>query len=454
MFLSYFLVLSVHLLAPSLAGSVTQSLLDGRKQCTVQASGGEEDDVPSILQAFDDCGSGGDVIFPEDQNYYIATRLNPVVDDVRISWRGQWTFSPDLDYWRNNAYPVAFQNHRAGFVLTGHHIYIDGYGTGGINGNGDVWYTTEAGDTQPGRPMPFVFWNVSDVTVKNFFVKQPPLWSINIMNGTDMAFDNIYCNATATQAPWGSNWVQNTDGFGAHSSLQSLCLSVLQQTLLNRLSITDTMDARNIRLTNFVYQGGDDCIAIKPRSYNIDVQNATCHGGNGMAIGSLGQYLEDSSVENIRITDVTVLRYNEDLHNSAYIKTWVGALVPQTSYESAGEPRGGGWGVVRNVLFANFSVHGADAGPAITQDSGDNGSYSGTSHMAVSNVAFVNFTGYLNGKSTTASVNCSEEWPCYNVDFEGLQLRTAENATRLTGTGKCEFVEEGGVHGLNGTGCS
>lgn len=66
------------------------------------------------------------------------------------------------------------------------------------------------------------------------------------------------------------------------------------------------MDAQNIRLTNFVYQGGDDCIAIKPRSYNIFVQNATCHGGNGMAIGSLGQYLEDSSVQDVVVDTVNV----------------------------------------------------------------------------------------------------------------------------------------------------
>jgi galacturan 1,4-alpha-galacturonidase len=70
------------------------------------------------------------------------------------------------------------------------------------------------------------------------------------MNGTNMWFDDIYNNATAVNAPFGSNWVQNTDGF-------------------------DTMDANNIILTNMVYQGGDDCIAIKPRSYNIFVQNVT-----------------------------------------------------------------------------------------------------------------------------------------------------------------------------------
>lgn len=54
--------------------------------------------------------------------------------------------------------------------------------------------------------------------------------------------------------------------------------------------------------------GGDDCIAIKPRSSNIFVQNATCRGGNGMAIGSLGQYLEDNTVENVVVDDVKVSR--------------------------------------------------------------------------------------------------------------------------------------------------
>ncbi len=50
------------------------------------------------------------------------------------------------------------------------------------------------------------------------------------MNGTNMKFDDILVNNTAVNAPYGTNWVQNTDGF-------------------------DTMDANNIILTNFVYQG-------------------------------------------------------------------------------------------------------------------------------------------------------------------------------------------------------
>lgn len=137
------------------------------KTCTPLPLGGTQDDVPQILAAFEECNHGGTVVFPENATFYIATRLNPVIYDLTIEWRGTWLFSDDLDYWRNNSYPVAFQNHRAGFVISGERIHLNGYGTGKINGSGNSWYNAEEADTQPGRPMPFVWWNVTDVMVEH-----------------------------------------------------------------------------------------------------------------------------------------------------------------------------------------------------------------------------------------------------------------------------------------------
>lgn len=274
--------------------------------------------------------------------------------------------------------------------------------------------------------MPFVLWNVSNVEVNDFQILQPPLWALNIMNGTNLHFKNITCNATAFSAPYGKNWVQNTDGF-------------------------DTMDVHNATLDGFTYQGGDDCIAIKPRSFGITVKNVLCRGGNGIAIGSLGQYLEDASVEDVVVENVKIVRYNEDMHNAAYIKTWIGELVPQSGYESAGQPRGGGTGIVKNLTFRNFEIQGADGGPAITQDNGNNGSFSGTSKLEISNVLFKNFTGWTQG-TRKASVSCSNVHPCHDIVFEDINL-TVGNTTTV-GTESCKYIAPGGVKGLNGTGCT
>lgn len=61
--------------------------------CVVKANGHRRDDVPNILRAFRECDNGGTVVFPEDQSYWIATRLNPVINNVAIEWRGKWTVS-------------------------------------------------------------------------------------------------------------------------------------------------------------------------------------------------------------------------------------------------------------------------------------------------------------------------------------------------------------------------
>jgi galacturan 1,4-alpha-galacturonidase len=61
------------------------------KTCTVRALGNKKDDTRQILDAFKDCNNGGTVVFLEGQNYWIATKLNPVISDVTVEWKGVWT---------------------------------------------------------------------------------------------------------------------------------------------------------------------------------------------------------------------------------------------------------------------------------------------------------------------------------------------------------------------------
>ncbi|KAI0116312.1 putative galacturan 1,4-alpha-galacturonidase C [Nemania sp. FL0031] len=398
-------------------GGVSVHYAYDRPHCTVTSNGNGTNDVPILGQAFHICGKHGTITFPKDQNFWIGEKFNPIVEDVQIQWHGKWTFSDNITYWRNNTYHIAFQNHWAGFVLTGKDITIDGGGTGGVDGNGDTWYTAEAGHTQAGRPMPFVLWNVSNVVVRDFSIWQPQLWAFNIINGTNILVENLFVNATATKAPEGSNWVQNTDGF-------------------------DTMDVRNVTLKNLDYTGGDDCIAIKPRSYDVMVKNITCHSGNGPAIGSLGQYLEDSSVENVTVTDLKV-----ESKSGFYIKCWTGALVYQNSYESEYQPRGGGWGSVRNITIENLDVTGASRAFTITEDEGDDGNHRGSSKLAVSDITLRNVTGTLSSQSNTISISCSNAYPCDDIVLEDINnVDSAGDAAALT----CTYVADGGVTGLGG----
>jgi galacturan 1,4-alpha-galacturonidase len=214
------------------------------------------------------------------------------------------------------------------------------------------------------------------------------------------------------------------------------------------------MDASRVLLTNFLYQGGDDCIAIKPRSHAITARNVTCISGNGIAIGSLGQYLEDSSVSNIDISNATIIAGGAqgNIGNAVYIKTWVGELVSggDRDYESDYLPRGGGWGSVRNLQFSDFEVRGAKNGGVVTQDSGDNGTAAGTSNMRVSNVVFENFTGWLaEGTETVGIVSCSERQPCYNIAYVDYDLKVGGVNGTSSGKASCKWVEEGGVRGVD-----
>jgi galacturan 1,4-alpha-galacturonidase len=457
---SFFSLLSFFLLiSHAVSHTIINISNEGQKTCTVTPLGASKNDVPQIRKAFEECNNGGKIIFPAKSTYRIAEKIKVNIQDVEIDWSGVWLvrlflpctrfgdimsidmadfyvihqMTPDLNYWRKNSFPVTFQNHAAGIIFAGSNITINGHGVGGVHGNGEAWYNDEKETTKPGRPMPFVLWNVTDVVVRGFSVWQPPLWGFNIMNGTNISITNLYVNATARQAPWGSNWVQNTDGF-------------------------DTMDVTNLTLSGLIYQGGDDCVAIKPRSHSITISNVTCVGGNGIAIGSLGQYEEDSSVTDVSVRNVRVKRWNEDLHNSAYIKTWIGNPVMQEDYESAGRPRGGGWGIVRNITLSDFEVEGADSGPAITQDSGNSdGSAGGTSKMEISNIVFENFRGYLSEKAkkrnVVASVSCSKVNPCHDIVFKGIKLKFGKEVVKSEVEGKCGNVARGGVKGLSGGGC-
>lgn len=87
-------LLPLSIISQALAQRVSFSDSHGRPSCTVHPGRtNTTDDVPAILEAFEKCGHGGNIVFPANETYHINSRLNPVVNDVSIDWRGEWLVS-------------------------------------------------------------------------------------------------------------------------------------------------------------------------------------------------------------------------------------------------------------------------------------------------------------------------------------------------------------------------
>lgn len=76
--------------------------------------------------------------------------------------------------------------------------------------------------------------------------------------------------------------------------------------------------------------------------------------------------------------------------------------------------------------------------------------------MLISNIAYVNFTGWLDSSNSnrTASVSCSNRHPCYNIDMQNITLQPTQNSPSEGAVGSCSYIATGGVHGMAGEGCS
>jgi hypothetical protein len=176
-----------------------------------------------------------------------------------------------------------------------------------------------------------------NVIVKNWSVVQPQFWASITINSENVLIKDFYVNATSFDPASKvdeKNWLQNTDGL-------------------------DTYRSHNVTVENMVYQGGDDCIALKPNSTMINIRNVTCFGGTGIAFGSIAQYEGVVSTPPLPVsgaTDTGQLDIIEDVvmddiqlypstqcpgYQGVYFKSWVG--------ESSGTPPNGG-----GELPANF----------------------------------------------------------------------------------------------------
>jgi galacturan 1,4-alpha-galacturonidase len=172
-------------------------------------------------------------------------------------------------------------------------------------------------------------------------------------------------------------------------------------------------------------------------------------------------------VINVFVEDANILTYNQDMETAAYIKNlgWEISCPSPPATKATSNPTAAAGpyphsshytihlltisnrGVVQNIRFENFFIQGSNIGPEITQDSGNNGSYSGASLMGISNIAFVNFTGYATGGKGTRRRASAARQPTLATTSR------AANRALYPPQGTCTYIAPGGVSGMNGPGC-
>ncbi|EJD40355.1 pectin lyase-like protein [Auricularia subglabra TFB-10046 SS5] len=361
------------------------------KVCNLRPLGAGKDDTDRVLRAISTCGRGGTMAW----NLSHST----------VNLHGVLSFNPNVTYWLDaaNTYRVVeIQSQASWFVVSGAHFTLDAHGTGGLDGNGQTWWDYFATRTRldgDGRPISFTVFQAQDALIRNFKVQAPPFWCNTAAMSQRVVYDGMTCNATNTNPIYaGQNIVPNTDGINTYRS-------------------------DRITMLNWDITCGDDCLAIKGNSTARPFssrQNFVCRGGNGVAVGSLGQYVGmPDIVENVVFEDLHMLRLpssiQPNMKSGVYLKTWGGSV-------NGAPPTGGGagGGHVRNLTARRVSLDRIDLPVHLYQT---NGAHSGDapSQLAFSDLRFEGWSG-----TTTANrlvdLECSPAVPCPGIHFRDFEL--------------------------------
>ena len=94
------------------------------------------DDTPSILRAFELCGTNGTVVLTNN-TFHIDQVMNTTnLLNCDIELHGEMVWSTNVPYWLSHSYSVVYANLSTAWFLGGTNVTFRGFGQGLFNGNG------------------------------------------------------------------------------------------------------------------------------------------------------------------------------------------------------------------------------------------------------------------------------------------------------------------------------
>ncbi|KAF7323643.1 Pectin lyase-like protein [Mycena kentingensis (nom. inval.)] len=392
------------LLLSGLAATYAGHVVRQENVCTVRPSGNFTDDSPAIVEAFNTCGQGGTIQFLNETYWIEKTMITTGLNDATIDLKGTllWSAS-NISYWLNNSIPVGYQNQTSAWRLGGTNLRFDGHGYGTLDGNGQIWYDfTKGVSNLAGRPHALTIWETTNSTFTGLRFVQSQMWTMTLVNSSFVDMTDIFVSSTSNS----SQPARNTDG-------------------------ADTIDSHHITFGGWEIHNGDDSIAMKRNSSDILIEDSVFFDGLGVAIGSIGQYLNEFEyVERVLTRNCTFV----GTRFVGYIKTWTG--VQQNFPPNGG---GGGLGFVRDIAWTDSTFTDLTQQAAqITQCTSFSGATGqcDTSLLQISNITWSGLSGSLLG-SNIASLKCSGAAPCQELKIFNSTFTTGSGAA---GTFSCHAV--------------
>ncbi|CAH2077236.1 unnamed protein product [Thlaspi arvense] len=253
-------------------------------------------------------------------------------------------------------------------------------GSGLLNPHGAAWWSSVAANS---RPEAMRFSGCKDIIYNGLTQLDSPKIHIAISGCINATLSNLHLIAPANSP--------NTDGI-------------------------DISFSHNIRILSSSIKTGDDCVAIRGGSYDINVTRVTCGPGHGISIGSLGREGATDTVQNVNVRHCTFT----GTQNGARIKTW-----------------DGGRGFAKNILYEDITLINAQFPIIIDQHYCNGGHCTTATAVKVSDVTFRYFKGTC-ADAIAIKLDCDQKVGCDNIVMEHINITSSAPKTPLSAY--CQFA--------------
>ncbi|KAI7207278.1 Endopolygalacturonase [Hortaea werneckii] len=241
-----------------------------------------------------------------------------------------------------------------------------------IDMGGDQWWDGKGSNGGVTKPKGFYAHSLTDSIITGLNIKNTPIQCFSINGAENLHVVDITIDNSEGDVEDGGH---NTDAFDVGSST-------------------------GVYISGANVKNQDDCLAINSGT-DISFTGATCSGGHGISIGSVGGR-DDNTVESVFISDSTIT----DSDNGVRIKTVFDAT-----------------GLVKNVTYSSITLSGINKYGIVIEQDYENGSptCTPTDGVPITDLTLSDITGSVGDDAAPYYILCAacSDWTVSGVEVTG-----------------------------------